>query len=254
MNKVDLAIILPVLNCFEFTKKMISTIKTGHPYRLIVIDNGSTDGTEAYFRQLDLTRAITYIRNSKNKGVAGSWNQGIEFAIRKFNSRYFFIPNNDILLHSDAIDTLIEAIEAPKTFLAAATDISGQVSHPEEVLKAKPPEKREITEAPDFSCFLIKRETLEKIGYFDEKFFPAYFEDNDYHYRIRLEGGKASKTNQALYFHFGSRTIKGGGMIRAISNTGYVINRDYYIQKWGGLPGEEKFKRPYNGKPVPHWT
>ena len=52
LKKYDLAIIIPVLNCFSYTKEMIPTIKTSHPYKLILIDNGSTDGTPIYFEGL----------------------------------------------------------------------------------------------------------------------------------------------------------------------------------------------------------
>jgi len=41
----ELSIICPVLNCFEMTKKMIESINVSEEYDLIIIDNGSTDGT-----------------------------------------------------------------------------------------------------------------------------------------------------------------------------------------------------------------
>ena len=92
---------------------------------------------------------------------------------------------------------------------------------------------------------MVNSSTIEKIGWFDEKFYPAYFEDNDYHYRIRMNGFKAVKTNQALYFHFGSRTIKDDEKVKEKCNIGYAANREYYIQKWGGEPGKETFKTPF---------
>lgn len=246
MEKIKLVIIIPVLNCLEFTKITLSTISSKHPYKLILIDNGSTDGTGKYFDHLEGIENIKIIRFKENIGVCPAWNFGIQYAIRKYNSNYFLIANNDIFLHPEAIDVLIKAVDFTKCILTSGMDVSGRVSHPLELLKMKVPKKTRLTEAPEFSCFMLKTETIQKIGYFDEKFYPAYFEDNDYHYRIRLAGLKAVKTNRALYFHYGSRTIKEDEKIKLQSNLGYTINRDYYRQKWGGLPGEEIYKTPFN--------
>jgi len=246
LKRWDLAIIIPVLNCLEFTKITLSTIYSKHPYKLIIIDNGSTDRTGKYLDGLEGIENIKVIRFKENIGAGPAWNYGIQYAMRKFQSKYFLIANNDILLHPEAIDILIKAIDFTKCILTSATDISGTVSCPEDVLKMKVPKKTRLTEAPEFSCFMLKTETIQKIGYFDEKFYPAYFEDNDYHYRIRLAGLKAVKTNRALYFHYGSRTIKNDEKIHNISNLGYTANREYYRQKWGGLPGEEIYKTPFN--------
>jgi len=248
MKKTDLAIIIPVLNCLDYTKMMIPTIKTKHPYNLILIDNGSTDGTREYFNELAKDRWVRQIPFSENRGVCPSWNFGINFAIKELNSKYFFIPNNDILLHPKTIDLLFEAIKAPRCVLTTAFDVSGMVSQASEVLTMKLPEKDEISDAPDFSCFMLKKDAIDKVGFFDERFFPAYFEDNDYHYRIRLAGLRASKIHRALYFHYGSRTIKEGKDIRIHADLGYAANRDYYKEKWGGKPGEEIYSTPFGKK------
>ena len=244
--KNDLAIIIPVLNCLSYSKLMIPTIKTKRPYNLILINNGSVDGTREYFNQLKKSYNALVIHFDENKGCAASWNYGIRQAIRIFGSEYFFIPNNDILLHPKTIDVLLEAIEAPSVALTTATDISGSVSASIDVLSQKLPVTAELVEKPEFSCFMLKGSTIDKVGFFDDKFFPAYFEDNDYHYRINLAGLKAIKTNRALYFHYGSRTIKADDRIKNVSNLGYNTNREYYKEKWGGEPGKEIYTSPFD--------
>lgn len=245
MKKKDLAIILPVLNCLPYSKQMIPTIKTLRPYNLILINNGSVDGTKKYFNQLAKADNVDAVHFEKNKGCSASWNFGIRRAITKFDSRYFFIPNNDILLHPKCIDVLFEAIRSKSVALTTAMDISGSISASIEILGLGLPIKTVYVEKPEFSCFMIKKETIDKVGYFDEKFFPAYFEDNDYHYRINLAGMRAIKINRALYFHYGSRTIKNDDRIKAVSDHGYLANRDYYKKKWGGVPGQEVYTTPF---------
>lgn len=243
-----LAIILPVLNCLDYTKGMIPTIKTKNPYHLILINNGSTDGTREYFETFAGDFESLVINYPDNKGVAASWNAGIRRAILKFDCRYFFIPNNDVLLHSGTIDTLLAVIRDEKVGLCSATDMSGSVTTAAEVLGLLPPVKSQIVDAPDFSCFMLKKETIDAVGYFDSKFYPAYFEDNDYHYRLKLAGLRGIKTNQALYFHYGSRTAKADLEIKKKTNLGYSANRDYFIQKWGGPPGQERFETPFENR------
>lgn len=246
--KYELSIILPVLNCLKYTMRMIPTIKTKYPYALILIDNASNDGTKDIFKSYGKKENVKVFINKRNIGCAASWNLGIKTAIEDFDSRYFFIPNNDTLLHPLVIDNLIDLIKDSTIGLATATDVSGKIPIAEEVFNLLPSVKSQITDCPDFSCFMLKKETIEKVGYFDEKFYPAYFEDNDYHYRLRLVGLRGVKTDKALFYHYGSRTIKEGQEIKTISNLGYTINCDYYSQKWGGQPGNESFKIPFGGK------
>ena len=243
----DLAIIIPVLNCLEYTREMLKTIKTKEDYKLILINNGSTDGTGVYFDYLAKEDNTEVFQFRENRGVSWSWNFGIKYAIEHYKSKYFFIPNNDTLLHPKCIDNLIIALDRPETVMATAYDVSGEISQPIEVTGLEVPVKKEEKETPDFSGFMIAQKTLDKVGYFDENFYPAYFEDNDYHYRIKLAGLKAYRTNQALYFHYGSRTIKDNKYVKTNRNQTFLANQEFFKEKWGDVPGKEKYTTPFNG-------
>lgn len=241
-----LAIICPVLNCLDYTKQFIDSIRCQTPYVLIFIDNGSTDGTEEYFKQFKGSNDVQYIRFPSNIGVAPAWNFGITRAIYEFESEYFLICNNDIQLRHDTIDKLLEKIKNENVALCTPKNVFDPqypLVHIEEISIPK----NELTEEhPDFSCFMLKKETIDKVGYFDEKFFPAYFEDNDYHYRINLAGLKAIQTNQAIHYHFKSQTIKNNDDIFQFSNSQYLKNQKYYCDKWGGKPTNEAYDKPFN--------
>lgn len=101
---------------------------------------------------------------------------------------------------------------------------------------------------PDYSCWAASRKLIETIGPFDEKFDPCYFEDNDSHYRIFGSGFQALSFSP--YFHYASQTVKGGGEIserrnREIVNGLFDRCRDYYVSKWGGMPGREVYTVPF---------
>jgi GT2 family glycosyltransferase len=91
--------------------------------------------------------------------------------------------------------------------------------------------------------FIIPLTTWEKVGKFDEQFFPAYFEDNDYCYRMRMDGLKRDMTpffNPDLYRN--SQTIVKDPSL----NNNFERNRQLFIEKWGGSPSNEQYKTAYN--------
>lgn len=97
---------------------------------------------------------------------------------------------------------------------------------------------------PDFSCFAVSLETIKLIGPFDEVFDPCYFEDGDYHYRIKLAGFEAC--SYAPYWHYGSQTLASDPNYARTFIPKFERVRAMYESKWGGGPGHETFTRPYD--------
>jgi hypothetical protein len=110
--------------------------------------------------------------------------------------------------------------------------------------------KTVVAEAPhpNFSAFMISRDCWRQTGEFDEEFRPAYWEDNDYHYRMKVAGQVAVTFPPALFYHFGSRTqmeaAENGQPLT--SGPQFEKLRGYYVAKWGGPPGGEVYRVPFN--------
>lgn len=240
LNKKPIAIIIPFYGLLKLTQETVASIKTKHKVRILLIDNKPTPESKEWLKFATSHPKIQAFQFPENIGVAASWNLGIKHAQRQWKSEVYVILNNDIVLKEDTIDNMIEILNMPNVALATATDVCGKIAEPCTIQTVLLPRKEELTEAPEFSCFALKKSTVDTVGFFDPNFYPAYFEDNDYHYRIKLAGLLAIKTNQAIYYHYGSRTMKQDEDIKELCNNGYAINREYYIDKWGGLPGEEK--------------
>lgn len=173
-----------------------------------------------------------------NLGVSGGWNSGIRQAIGNYMD-YLFVINDDIVMQSNSMRHMLWGMYNHDLITAFNTrdenyDYPG-LNDP----------ARHI-DSPDYSCFVIRPlEFTSRFGYFDENFAPAYFEDNDMAYRIKLAGGSDVKCTAAPMFHAGSVTQNWNGNL-VVTHEMFRKNRAYYEQKWGGAPGEEKFSTPFN--------
>jgi GT2 family glycosyltransferase len=172
------------------------------------------------------------------------WNKGIEMALQD-GCDYVFVPNLDLYFNSNCLDNLVEgASKSPDCIFWCATGV--------EIEKINScPTSNIVSEDLDgssFSYFLIDKKLIEQVGYFDTKFAPAYFEDNDMYYRITLVGGKFGRVHDAIVYHHGSGTLKCDAELQNNNHITFVKNREYYISKWGGMPHQEAYGSPFNGQ------
>ncbi len=242
-------IIIPCINLwFKYTKPCIDSIKTKYDYRILLIDNGSTDETKIEAGKL-VSNIFSHHRNEEPWSCAKSWNFGIKDAFER-GYEYALVLNNDILLHPEAINKMVERFEKDNNDLAIVScmDIKGELDKPMYIFDYMLSNKKDIKESehPNFSAFMINKESYERIGEFDESFKPAYFEDNDYHYRIKLLKMKAICLPTALFYHFGSATQNEAFDKPLVGGMKFEMNRNYYISKWGDVPGKETYLKPFN--------
>jgi GT2 family glycosyltransferase len=233
----------------EYTKKTLETINLPESDALLLIDNGSSDGTSEFIEKYQSRNNLFRLKFGQNLGVAGAWNKALDVGFEQMKADVIILLNNDILINPFTIKRIIEDLQMPGVGLVSACDISKKCADEKEFFETSGIVDDKYIEAPQFSCFGINKNCFEKVGYFDEAFYPAYFEDNDYHYRMRLTGLKALCNQGNFYFHYGSRTKQHDTKFGEYIGTCYSVNADYYLQKWGGMQGEEKYKIPFNGFP-----
>lgn len=167
-----------------------------------------------------------------NNGVSKAWNEILRATL---NFDVTVICNDDIVFDQHALNNLVRSWdEVPKDALMVTASTVFDIEGPRYI------------EAPDYSCFAIKPSVyMETIGLFDENFTPAYFEDNDSHYRIKLAGHEAYRDHMSFITHKGSQTQNANPDKPIVTSQMFEKNRAYYVEKWGGRPGEEKLKVPY---------
>ena len=189
--------------------------QTYKDFSVLVVDNGSTDGSTEWLKE----RGIPSIFLETNTGFSGAVNAGI----RKAETPYVILLNNDTKADPDYVGELVRAIEkSPKIFSVSSRMI--QMHHPDFMDDAGDmysvlgwayqrgvgqPTGRYDSPARVFSACagaaIYRRDVFEKIGYFDEMHF-AYLEDIDVGYRAKIYGYDNIYCPAAKIFHVGSGT------------------------------------------------
>ena len=229
---MKIGIVITAKNLINITKAAVASIQTKHEYHLILIDDFSSDGTYEWMQTVPNATAYRKFIAS----LAGKWNLGARTAWDS-QCELVLICNNDILFHPVTIDALVARMEQGEVGMVTGHSKrdDSRIKEPTDIFKL--PEDEEPTEAPhpDFSCFLLSKETWDIVGEFDEKFIPCYFEDNDYHYRMVQAGLLAVTTTSAPYFHYMSLTQNSieGGMC---PGERFRRNREYFLNKHGVDP------------------
>lgn len=95
------------------------------------------------------------------------------------------------------------------------------------------------------------RRAFELVGRFDENFWPAYFEDNDFARRLIVALDGRSPEWPKVTFEVGLQGFSHGVELGGARIDPGLLRR-YYLSKWGGPPAEERFARPFDTA-VPLW-
>lgn len=202
--------------CVDTTACLASINQLDYPnLRLLLVDNGSTDGTPHTVAQNFSN--VEMIINNKNLGFAGGCNIGLQYALSQ-NADYILLLNNDTELDSMALRHMLDQTRpdvgmiAPKIYYHADPtriwSIGGKC-HPLTIEKTNDARGQLDTGQWDavrerdylVGCaVLFSRRFLIEVGLFDERFF-MYYEDSDLSLRARRAGFKLYLAPQAHVWH-----------------------------------------------------
>jgi len=235
------SIVILGFNEVEYTKLCIDSILkyTNRSFELVLVDNGSSDGTGEYF---DSIPGAKVIKNKENLGFAKGCNQGIEAS----SGEYMLLLNNDVIVTEGWLDNLISCMESDQK-IGLVGPMSNFVAGPQQIevpygesieqmlefakqFNRRDPSKYERTNVLIGFCLLIRRSVIEKIGLFDEDFGLGNFEDNDYCRRASAAGFDLVRAGDTFIHHFGNRTFIGNEIDwHALMHR----NNKIFKEKWG---------------------
>lgn len=248
-NEPLTSIIILTHNELSYTRECLDSIRlrTDEPIELILVDNGSTDGTVDYLQTLDGAKVIF---NADNRGFPGGVNQGLQVA----TGQHVLLLNNDCVVTTGWLRRMLDALNGDST-IGLVGPISNNTSGYQQVSV----NYRDITGLDGFAwdwghrnnrktlevdrligfCLLIRREVIDRIGVLDERFGVGCYEDDDFCRRARQAGYRIVIAADAFVHHYGSRTFAGSGVdFAAILRE----NEKKYQEKWKGnqqLPDDE---------------
>ena len=203
-------------------------------FRVVAVDNGSTDGSAEMVRRE--FPSVELIETGRNFGYPGGNNIGLRYVMEKHSPDYVLLLNNDTrVIDPQWLSWLVKRFESDEgigivgCLLVTPTGTAQRVGL--EVLPGVhlPFFNREMRR-PALGCSLIRREVLEKVGLFDEGYFPMLFEDVDYIKRASRASFKAVLERRSVLLHYGSATI--GKRPRLSMLYGYRRNATRYLRKY----------------------
>jgi len=243
MSADPISIIIPAHNQLAYCQLCIASIqrKTERPYRLILVDNGSTDGVSEFF---DTVPGATVVHSPENRGFAGGVNLGLEHAtghVCLLNSDTIVTPGwlarlEDVLMKDG--DT---GIVGPMSNHVSGVQLveNLELTSEDEIdayARQRADEKRamsfETTRLVGF-CMLIRDEVVAKVGRFDESYGIGNFEDDDYCRRTRDAGYTLAVAEDVFIYHFGQRTFQALGFTGESFEALMGQNAQKYADKWG---------------------
>lgn len=194
--------------------------QTDYPdYEVIVVDNGSTDGTQHYLKVwADKEPRLRCIFNTTNRGFAGGNNDAIKAA----TGRFLVLLNNDTRVTRGWLERFVSILADPAIGLAGpVSNATGNEqtiytagTTPEEILNegllwARMSRGDVVSmERLCFFCVAMRRDMIDNIGLLDETYGLGFYEDDDYCLRVRNAGLRLICCEDVFVYHRGSASFK----------------------------------------------
>lgn len=250
---VKSTIIILSWNGRGYLRRCLSTIlpQVSDEDEVLLVDNASTDGTVQFVKKN--FPKVKVVENAVNKGVAGGWNTGVEYA----EGDLFFFINQDCYARSGWLANMKSTIRRSpligvvgcklvypdgKTIQHAGGMIefpSGLTKHigHGEIDQGQYDEVREV-EYVTGAAFGLSRKLLTEVGPFDNDFYPAYFEDVDLCVRVREAGYFVLYQPKAAAIHYHGSSL---GIDSEAFYYAYHINRLRFVIKYAGKIDLKRF-------------
>jgi len=255
MKKI--AIVTVNYNTEQDTINFLNSLKkikaNGFNISVIVVDNGSK-----IVLKLKESENVTLIRQEENLGFTGGYNLGMKKALNE-GADYVLIINNDTIVDEDMVSNLQQTLEQDKNIGAVVPKIYFAKGHEfhkdrykkedlgkviwyagghtdwnhvqsihrgvDEVDHGQYDDPGEVQFATG-CCIMFKKEVLEKVGFFDDRYF-LYYEDADLSERIKRAGYKIYYVPKAILFHVNASSSGGAGKGNVLQD--YFITRNQMI-------------------------
>ena len=245
-SQPEVTVIIPNYNGKKLLENCIQTLEkqTCTDFKLLVVDNGSDDGSTEVTSSLDLTMLAL----KENTGFCGAVNEGIRHA----DTPYVILLNNDTEVADDTLHHLCDTLDADPAIGAVCPKI--RFHEPPQAIQFAgytPLTRITLRNAligfgePDSGRFdtphdtpyahgaamMVRREAIERAGMMPEEYF-LYYEELDWSVRIREQGRRIVYDPRCTVFHKESATTGQQSPLRS-----YCLTRNRLLFAWRNLRG-----------------
>jgi GT2 family glycosyltransferase len=215
-NDLLASVIIVNYNGLRFLSECLTAVQAQQldgRFEVVLVDNGSRDGSEALVRSR--FPDVRVIQAGRNLGFAGGNNLGIRGA----RGRFLVLLNNDTRVRPGWLGALVRAatldetagavtakllfMDPPNTIQNAGSLLLSDGSGADRGFREPDTGQYEQREEVFGACgasVLYRRQMLDDVGLFDERFF-MYYEDTDLNWRMRLRGWKVLYEPAAVVDH-----------------------------------------------------
>jgi GT2 family glycosyltransferase len=243
---VGASVVVVTYDNLAFTRMCLESVLADRGrarHELVVVDNGSTDGTPEYLRELaESNPNVRIVLNTVNGGFARACNQGLAAS----SGAVIVLLNNDTLVPPGWLTRLSGWLGDPTIGLVgpltnrigneAEIDVpyetwAGLVEFAAERSREYDGESFELDTLTMF-CLAMRRETYERLGPLDQQFALGLLEDDDYSARAREAGYRLVCAEDVFVHHFGESSF---GKLIPTGEYGELLlaNQKRFEQKWG---------------------
>lgn len=252
MSRPSASVVVLAWNAWETTRACLASLlpTLGPIDELVVVDNGSTDGTgEGLAALLDGEPRARVTSNVVNIGFAAGCNQGAALS----RAEVLVFLNSDTLVTAGWLEGLLEPFGDPR--VAATGPMSNFVSGPQLLAGARyspgdlgsqaglaaslasvTPPTEPVERLVGF-CLAVRTESFTSIGGFDPRFEGGGYEDDDLCARLVAAGGRLLVCRRVFVHHEGHASFDANGLDWVASE---LANRRRFVEKHSGQPTADR--------------
>ncbi|MGI5503763.1 glycosyltransferase [Lentzea sp. CA-135723] len=253
-DKPLVSIIIPVHGKWTYTRQCLLSINAVHstvPFEVIVVDDASPDDSA---EKLAACTGVRLVRTPRNLGFIGACNLGAE----KARSELLLFLNNDTEVTPGWLEALVETVNSddriglvgaklvyPDGTLQEAGGIIWSDATGWNYGRNGDPNDQAVNVVRDVdycsgAAILVRRDLFERVGRFDTRFAPAYYEDTDLAFAIRDSGYRVVVQPKSVVVHH--EGISHGKDVSSGVKRHQELNRTVFAEKWADalsrqLPG-----------------
>jgi len=219
-------IIIPVHNRKEFTRQCLLSLRqqTYKQFKVVVIDDGSTDGTEEMLAKE--FPEVHVIKGDGNLWWTAAMNLGVNYVLKiSKDEDYILTLNNDLYVKNDYLENIINAIKNKPGSLIGSISVDAEeqskildagvkinwITAKYHNLSENMKEMKEIDEYLRVDALpgrgtLIPVEVFRKVGIFNHKLLPHYGADYEFSIRAKKRGYKLFVHHKLIVYSFSKET------------------------------------------------